>query len=237
MGAKNWILVYSDGNPRTTLASKPALDRARSEQLVRRLFPDATLTPDADGDLSLANPRDGDILVGCYGDVSIVAAEEFGLDYPSKLDPHFLKEGSTRSIHLRAMHSVVDWTAFAVWRNGEVIRSLSLSPDSGVLEDIGPRMEFEEPFWAGEHPVGSPVEVGEGFDYPFVFHPLELGEAALNDFFGYQLEGFITPDMLEPADIRLLCFKRAPLAVPQTTKLASWIAGFLSSLFGQKPKG
>ncbi|MGW3628080.1 DUF6928 family protein, partial [Streptomyces sp. NPDC000880] len=29
------------------------------------------------------------------------------------------------------MHSVVDWLAFAVWEDGRLIRSLSLSPDDG----------------------------------------------------------------------------------------------------------
>ena len=236
MGAKNWILVFSDGNPRATLASKPALDRAKSEELARRLFPENPLVPDEDRDLTYGDPRDGDILVGCYGDASIVAAQEFGPDYPSKLDQHFLKEGAAGTIHLHAMHSVVDWTAFAVWRNGQLVRSLSLSPDSGVLEDIGPRMAFEEPFWAGAHPAISPEDMEEGYDYPFVFHPLELGEAALNDFFGYQLEGYITPEMLEPTDVRLLCFKRTPVAAPPAPKPASLAARFLSSLFGRKPK-
>jgi len=39
--------------------------------------------------------------------------------------------------------------AFAQWVNGKLVRSLSLSPDSGILEDIGPRFPFEEPFWSG----------------------------------------------------------------------------------------
>ena len=49
------------------------------------------------------------------------------------------------------MHSVVDWLAFAKWKNGELVRSLSLSPDSGILEDIGLRLPFEEPFWSSKH--------------------------------------------------------------------------------------
>ena len=70
----------------------------------------------------------------------------------------------------------------------------------------------------------------------FHFTPLELGEAALKDFFGYQLEGFTTPDMIEPGDVQLLCFKRGSMVARRTAKAASWSARLLSSLFGQKPK-
>ena len=34
--------------------------------------------------------------------------------------------------------------------------------------------------------------------YPFPFHPLELGEAALQAMFGYQLEGYLASSLLEP---------------------------------------
>ena len=108
-------------------------------------------------------------------------------------------------MYLHAMHSVVDWLAFAQWKDGQLVRSLSLSPDSGILEDIGERLRFEEPFWAGRHPATD----DDGYDYPFPFHPLELGEAALKEFFGYQLEGFIDPAQLEPETIPLVKYKRS----------------------------
>jgi hypothetical protein len=103
------------------------------------------------------------------------------------------------------MHSVVDWFAYAQWINGELVRSISLSPDSGILEDIGRRLPFEEPFWSGRHPATD----GNDDGYPFPFHPLELGEAALKEFFGYQLEGFIDPALIEPESIPLVKYKRS----------------------------
>ena len=45
-------------------------------------------------------------------------------------------------------------------------------------------------------------------EYPFPFHPLELGEAALVELFGYQLEGMMDPDALQPEQIPLVRFKR-----------------------------
>lgn len=107
-------------------------------------------------------------------------------------------------MYLHAMHSVVDWFAFAQWTDGKLIRSLSLSPDGGILEDIGRRQPFELPFWNGQHSTGD-----DHSDYPFPFHPLELGEAALGELFGYQLEGTPNTELLEPESIPLLKYKRS----------------------------
>ncbi len=107
-------------------------------------------------------------------------------------------------MYLHAMHSVVDWFAYAQWTNGELVRSLSVSPDNGVIEEIGQRLPFEEPFWSGQQPATDDAE-----GYPLPFHPLELGEAALKELFGYQLEGFIEPGLLEPESIPLIKYKRS----------------------------
>jgi hypothetical protein len=56
---------------------------------------------------------------------------------------------------LHAMHSATDWLGYAVWQDGVLLRSLSLSPDGGITEDIGAPLPFEASFWAGEHPVAS----------------------------------------------------------------------------------
>ena len=98
----------------------------------------------------------------------------------------FRQAAEGRYVYLHAMHSVVDWFAYAIWKDGELIRALSVSPDNGVIEDVGPHRAFEEPFWNGERPA-DPEDPEDG--YPLPFHPLELGEAALLDLFGYQLEG------------------------------------------------
>jgi hypothetical protein len=133
----------------------------------------------------------------------VLAAKEFGIDHPSKLPVSFIRGRGT--VYLHAMHSVIDWFAFAQWTNGQLVRSLSLSPDSGILEDIGQRLPFEQPFWSGEHPPSD----DDQNDCPFPFHPLELGEAALKEFFGYQLEGFIDTTLLEPESIPLVKYKRS----------------------------
>jgi hypothetical protein len=96
--------------------------------------------------LSYTCPPSNEIHIGCFPVVSILAAKEFGIDYPSKLPAPFFSVEGGGTVYLRAMHSVVDWFAYAQWINGKFVRSLSLSPDSGILEDIGRRLPFEEAF-------------------------------------------------------------------------------------------
>lgn len=205
------MLVYSDGIARNLLAGHPTLDREATSRLAAQLFPKDRLEALGDGDLSYTCPPDDEIHIGCFSGLSVVAAKEFGIDYPSRLEPRFLVGAGSQTVYLHAMHSVVDWLAFAVWHAGKLERSLSLSPDSGVLEDIGKRLAFELPFWSGQHPAVGPEDEDEGNPpYPFPFHPLELGEAALEDFFGFHLEGRIDPSLIEPEAIPLVCFKRKP---------------------------
>jgi len=206
MGAKTWMLVLADSNARKALAAKPSLDHAATQKLGDTLFPGEKLEPIGESDLSRTCPPGNEVHMGCFQGVSIIAAKEFCTEYPSKLDPRFIAVGGNGVVTLHAMHSVVGWFAYAIWANGKLVRSLSLSPDSGVLEDIGERLPFEEPYWAGKHPV---VDEGEDKDsYPFSFHPLELGEAALKDQFGYTIEGYIN-DLELAESTPLIRYKRS----------------------------
>jgi hypothetical protein len=209
MGAKTWMLVFSDGPAREKLSSGPKLDRAATTSLATQLFPDEQLDPLEDGDLLFTSPPNNELCVGCFPGVSIIAAREFGIDYPSKLSPRFLQPAESMQVVLHAMHSVVDWFAYAIWRSGKLERSLSLSPDSGVLENIGKPLPFEKPFWSGAHPAIDPADMAEDDEpYPFPFHPLELGEAALAELFGYQIEGFGNAAIFDAESVPLARFKR-----------------------------
>jgi hypothetical protein len=205
VGAKTWMLVYAKAEVGEALKGNPQLDRVATRQLATSLFPKHKLEPIGDGDLSFTCPPANEVHIGCFPGVSILAAKEFGIDYPSRLPTPFISAGGSGTTYLHAMHSVVDWLAIAQWIDGKLIRSLSLAPDSGILEDIGQRLPFEEPFWSGQNPV---TVADEKDDYPFPFHPLELGEAALKEFFGYQLEGFDGPTLLQPESIPLVKYKR-----------------------------
>jgi len=127
-------------------------------------------------------------------------------DRPSDLPEHLRKAGAGRRIIMHGMHSFVDWLAFAVWEDGVPVRSLSVSPGDGVVENIGQPYEFELPFWTGDHRVeavpGWPVEG----PYPLPFHPLELGEEALRALFGFVIEGSPEPDDIDAAAVPLYGF-------------------------------
>ena len=203
MGAKTWMLVRANGEVADLLKRNPSLDHKATEQLALRLFPNEKLELIGNGDLSQTCPPDDEIHLGSFANISIVAAKEFAPDRPSRLPERFLSAVGEGDTYLHAMHSAVDWLAFAKWADGKLIRSLSVSPDNGVIEEIGERLPFEEPYWNGQHPA---TEDEEG--YPLPFHPLELGEAALKEFFGYQLEGLIDSSLIAPESVLLLKFRR-----------------------------
>jgi hypothetical protein len=210
MGAKTWMLVYADSDARAALAAYPPLDREATSRLASKLFPKEKLEPLSDGDLCFTSPPEDELHIGCFAGVSVVAATELGLDHPSKLPKAFLDAGGRGKVYLHAMHSVVDWFAFGLWSNGTLIRSLSVAPDNGIIEDIGQRLPFEEPYWSGKHPVTDGDDVDTS--YPFPFHPLEFGEGALLEFFGYQIEGFVDPSHLDVESIPLVRYKRSKAA-------------------------
>jgi len=206
MGAKTWMLVYSDGNAAESLKANPELDRVKTIELVKELFPQEKLESIEDGDLSYTCPPNNQLFAGYFSGVFVIAAKEFGIDFPSKMPALFIDKNFGNTIQLHSMHSVVDWLAFAVWKNGNLVRSLSLSPDSGIMENLGEKCSFEIPYWDGKHPAVDPEE--DEASYPFQFHPLDLGEAALREFFGYVLEGEVDDSLIEPEGIPLLRFRR-----------------------------
>jgi hypothetical protein len=207
MGAKTCMLTYSNAHPASILQSLPVLDRHASLSLARKLFPGEKLEPQNDSWLYETYPKKDELLIASYPGLDIVIATDFGLDRPSTLARHFIDDATHNTIHLHAMHSVVDWFACAKWENGQLQRALSLAPDQGIIEDQGSRFAFEEPYWAGEHPPLAPEE--DPGNYPLQLHPLELGEAALLDFFGFQIEGPLANISVDPEKIPLLKFKRS----------------------------
>lgn len=52
MGAKTWMLVYSDGNTASSLKKNSTLDREKTVEFVRELFPQEKLKSVEGGDLS-----------------------------------------------------------------------------------------------------------------------------------------------------------------------------------------
>jgi hypothetical protein len=209
MGAKDWMLLYADGEIRPILQAAPALDRDAAQVLVARLYPAHRIAVVEDGTLlEQADPPDGHVYVGCFPGLTVVCTRDAAVDRPSQLHQRFLDEAAGRTVYLHAMHSVVDWFAYAIWdSDGTLRRSLSLSPASGIIENIGTPLDFEAPFWVGAHSVKT-----RGSFYPLPFHPLELGEEALRVLFGFNYEGAYYDDDPDLENIVLAGFTIYPIS-------------------------
>ncbi|MBD2898305.1 hypothetical protein amrb99_72720 [Actinomadura sp. RB99] len=207
MGAKTGLLVYADGDVGGILRAAPAPDRDATAALLDRLYPGWSVQEDKPSTLGDGcYPPYGTTYATSLPGLDIVCDQRVMLGEPSRLPARLVEAGAGRRLVLHAMHSVVDWLAFAVWEDGRLVRSLSLSPDNGVIENIGEPFPFEAPYWAGEHPVPhDPVWTEE--PYPLPFHPLDLGEDALRGLLGFVLEGEVRPDDADPHEVELLGFR------------------------------
>lgn len=205
MGAKTCLLFHTTADARSLLAAGPVLDADETARFVASLFPSLRTDHPQAATLNDTYVPSGIVVAGCFPGLRIVVSDEVALDRLSQLPARFIAPQGITCVHV--MHSVADFLSFAIWEDGVLKRSLGVAPDSGVMEDVGERLPFEIPFWEGQHPADDPEALAAGeAPYPLPFHPLELGEAALLAFLGYQIEGVIDPTHLDPAGIPLLRF-------------------------------
>jgi hypothetical protein len=211
VGAKTAVLVYADGEPAELLRDASLPDVEATRALIART------SPGWDGARSFAArtlhecvyPDKGTAYAGVFPGIEILCDRQVMADRPSQLPAHLLQAGARRRrTILHVMQSATDWFAFATWENGTLIRSLSLSPGDGIIEDIGAPLEFERPYWAGEHPLRpSSLDLPGQRPYPLPFHPLELGaQAAMRALLGFVIEGHIRAGDIDGFAIRLAGF-------------------------------
>jgi hypothetical protein len=230
MGARTALLAFTEGDLRPALSGAVRSDPAEVIDRVRELHPGYRVTPIGDGSLGdHSHPPDDTGYATVLAGAELFCDLRLVCDLPSRLPARLLRAGAGRRIIMHGMHSVSDWLCFAVWEDGELVRSLSLSPDGGIAEDIGEPYEFELPYWAGDHPV-EPMFSED--PYPLAFHPLDLGEQALRAFFGFVLEGWHSPDDVDPFDVHLHGFQ---IADPTGREQAEREAGMEQLLKSMKP--
>lgn len=212
MGAKTALLAYAAKDSVESLRQAREFDPAATLALVAATHPAWEGTASSDGDLfDGCYPPEGTVYAGSFPGIDILCDLDV-MDYlPSEFPVRYLDAAAGRRVILHAMHSVTDTFAFAIWKNGSLVRSLCLSPDDGIVENIGNPLPFEAPYWAGEHPAGD--------RYPLPFHPLELGgEAALREFFGFIIEGRRQPTDIDAESVKLAGFQIPP-ANPVTKEM------------------
>jgi hypothetical protein len=215
MGAKTAILAFVDRDPREALLPGTRADVDAGRALADELFPGRVGEPLGMWELAEASyPPDGAVYVGRFAGLDIVCCRELMSLAPGALEELVLRHSEGRRAYLHLMHSVSDALTFAYWSDGHLVRQLSVAPDTGIAADQGPRFEFELPYWAGEHPVGYDRSWFDDDDeipaYPLPFHPLELGEQALDHFFGFVLEGWRDPAGTDPMQVHLAGYRLAP---------------------------
>ncbi|MFC8292995.1 DUF6928 family protein [Streptomyces sp. NPDC057242] len=207
MGAKTALLAYADGDVASALKAAGEPTAEDTAALIARVFPGCRAEPTEGEVLGEATyPPNGLTYAASFQGVDVVCDRRLMLDRPSELPTHLLEAAAGRRVILHAMHSVSDWLAFAVWEDGHLVRSLSLSPDGGIAENIGDPFPFETPYWAGDRPAEFDPEWDEE-PYALPFHPLELGNEALRAFFGFLLEGRPLPEDVDPDEVPLLGFR------------------------------
>lgn len=213
MGAKTGLMAYASENIGDVLRGRQAEpERAAAEALVRSLHPGWLVDADGvsrpvDNLLEATYPPEDVVYAASLPGVDILCDQRLMIDHPSLLPQRFLDAARGRTVVLHAMHSVVDWLAFAVWTDGALVRSLSISPDGGIQENIGEPLEFEAPFWAGAHPVERTPGWPNQDPYPLPFHPLDMGEEALRALFGFVVEGRSEPGDVDAFDIPVHGFR------------------------------
>jgi hypothetical protein len=156
MGAKTAVLAYADAAVADVLQGEPDGDYDRAAALVSRVRPGHRIDADGEEPWELADaiyPPEGTVCALAAPGLDFVCDLGFMIDRPSQLPEPLVAASRGRRLYLHAMHSVVDWLAFAVWEDSRLLRSLSLCPASGIIETIGERLPFELPYWDGHHPV------------------------------------------------------------------------------------
>ncbi|GAA2042277.1 hypothetical protein GCM10009800_30990 [Nocardiopsis rhodophaea] len=78
---------------------------------------------------------------------------------------------------------------------------MSVASSSGIIEDLGEQLSFEAPFWGGQSPCSDEVE------YALTFHPIDLGNDAFREFFGFILEGHEDEYCIDPEEVEIPVFR------------------------------
>jgi hypothetical protein len=204
VGAKTALLAYASEDPVEALRQAREFDPAATRALVAATHPGWDGAASSTGNLfEDCFPPDGTVYAGSFPGVDILCDRDLMGDLPSEFPARYLDAAAGRRVILHAMHSVTDSLAYAIWENGSLVRSLCVSPDSGIVENIGDPLPFEAPYWAGEYPVGD--------GYPLPFHPLDLGgDAALRALFGFIIEGRSQPADIDAFSVTLAGFQVRP---------------------------
>ncbi|MFI2780100.1 DUF6928 family protein [Streptomyces sp. ALB3] len=203
MGSKAAVVMFVEVNPREVFQGDARIDHPKSKLLAEEIL--GTVAEEMEPlalDLAVW-PSAGIVCAASFPGLEVVCSRELAQSQPSHLTEAISRLADGRDAYGVFMHSTEDWTAFAVWSGGELVRAMSVSPDTGIIEEVGERLPFEAPFWGGERPLRHVL------NYALPFHPLELGNEALKAFFGFILEGREDASCFDPEEVEIPAFQAA----------------------------
>lgn len=125
MGSKASLLAFARQRPRAALRPGLVADEAEARLLAATVLAVEGLEPAGPRVLDeVVRPKPRLVCAGQFADVDILTSQDLGRSCPSELAEYVSRTGSLR-----------------------------LSPDEGVIEQIGNPLPLERGFWAGQHPV------------------------------------------------------------------------------------
>ncbi|GAA0613479.1 DUF6928 family protein [Kribbella sandramycini] len=153
MGSKAAVVAFGQAGRWPVFTDSVVVDEPGSRQLARTVLePDAVATGSIGLDLAVW-PEAGISCVAKLYAHEIFSSRELAIYRPSELADWVGRIADARAAAAVFMHSAEDWAAFAIWGGGELIRSLRMNAEHGIIEDVGDRRAFEAPFWDGEKPL------------------------------------------------------------------------------------
>ncbi|MFC7303223.1 DUF6928 family protein [Streptomyces monticola] len=203
MGSKAAVVVFAETEPKEAFRGPIVIDRDKSKHLAEMLL---GVTSHEMGPLALDLaiwPNNGVVCAASLTGCEVICSRELARHQPSELSEWISSFAGGRDAYAVFMHSAEDWGAFAVWSGGHLLRSVSVNPYSGVIEDVGERIPFEVPFWEGERSVRNEAS------YSLPFHPIDFGNEALREFFGFILEGREDESCFDPEEVEIPAFRGA----------------------------
>jgi len=226
MGMKALLVAVSDGLPRQDLASQPIGPVEASRQAAESVLPGLVGDQLPDGELAeYCYPYSG-VYAGTFGRTWLVACQHDAL-------LSWVPADRSRNGFRVFMQSVVSAAGFNYWGADNTFREFGGSLEDGLYTSNGQPLRFEIPFWAGDFHYPGVDDEHRG-TAPMPFHPMDLGEEALREFFGFVGEGMPRADDLDAFEIPLHGFELLSTPRRDSSAAPTKSRGLFSRLRGQR---
>lgn len=204
-----WLLHTPSGLP---ALSGARLNANAARALANSVLGTTDLTMSAPRPLSEISAGDAAVLyVGAYSGATVIVSPWFAADQPSQLPPS--KRLTAERTVVITTDSARRWGAFALWEGARLRRSFSATA-TDILENEGLPEAWEQPFWAGKHPIKVPNGAVAHPDW-LPFHPQHFAESANAAWLGFRYTGVRPDDAVRPTELLVAGFTvGAQLALP-----------------------